>query len=126
MNILADENIEVPVVARLRAEGHQVLYIAEIASGSDDRKVLESAIQAEAVLLTEDKDFGDLVFLHHLIPPSVILVRLSDELPSSAKADIIIDVIRSYRKQLLQSFTVITLKKVRIIKLFPKDLSEGE
>jgi len=62
MRIVADEGIEGPIVVRLRAEGHIVVHIAEIAPGSADPEILRFAHQAEALLITYDKDFGDLVF----------------------------------------------------------------
>lgn len=58
MKILADENIEKPVVAKLSAEGHQVLHVSEIAPSITDVAVLRLANQENAVVLTEDKDFG--------------------------------------------------------------------
>jgi len=50
MKILADENISRLLVERLRQEGHEVLYIMEIARGSKDSTVLEMASQRERYL----------------------------------------------------------------------------
>ena len=117
MKILADEGIEKPVVLRLRAEGYQVKYIAEIAQGAADTDVLALSNQEEAILITADKDFGDLVFYRRYKSLGVILVRLSDELPSSEKANIIVDAINTHHKELFGAFTVITSNKIRISKL---------
>ncbi len=62
MNILADENISHLLVERLRQEGHQVRFISEIARGSDDHTVLKIANQQKSLLVTDDKDFGEMVF----------------------------------------------------------------
>jgi hypothetical protein len=43
MRIVADEGIERPLVLRLRASGHDVIHIAEIAPGSTDLEILELA-----------------------------------------------------------------------------------
>lgn len=120
MKIVADEGIERPVVLRLRAEEYQVIHIAEIAPGSTDPEVLEVANQEEALLLTYDKDFGDLVFYRHYHSHGVILLRLPDSLSSLEKADVIVDVIRERREELFQSFTVVTLNKRRTIRLLSK------
>ena len=120
MRIVADEGIERPVVLRLRAEEYQVIHIAEIAPGSTDPEVLEVANQEEALLLTYDKDFGDLVFYRHYHSHGVILLRLPDSLSSLEKADVIVDVIRERREELFQSFTVVTLNKRRTIRLLSK------
>jgi predicted nuclease of predicted toxin-antitoxin system len=60
MNLLADEGIDKPIVDRLRQDGHQVLYIAEESSGLDDEAILALANRDRALLLTRDKDFGEL------------------------------------------------------------------
>lgn len=120
MKIVADEGIERPVVLRLRAEEHQVIHIAEIAPGSTDPEVLELANQEEALLITYDKDFGDLIFYRRYHSRGVILLRLPDSLSSLEKADVVIDVIREKREELFQSFTVVTLSKRRTIRLLSK------
>ena len=62
MNFVADEGVDAPIVQRLRADGHSILYIAEIWPGVADEQVLALAIDNQAVLITADKDFGALVF----------------------------------------------------------------
>lgn len=120
MKIVADEGIEKPVVLRLRAEGHQVIHIAEIAPGSTDLEVLELANQEESLLITYDKDFGDLVFYRRFHSQGVMLLRLPQTLSSVEKADLVVDVIREKREELFQSFTVATLSKRRTIRLLSK------
>ena len=52
------------MVARLRSEGHDVAYIPETSAGIRDDEVLARANAEDRVLLTEDKDFGDLAFFY--------------------------------------------------------------
>jgi hypothetical protein len=54
MNLLADENIDGPIVARLRADGHDVVYVAELDPGILDEPVLDDANARSAILLTAD------------------------------------------------------------------------
>ena len=77
MKLLADENLDLSVVARLREAGHQVLAVAEMEPGISDDVVLDRANSEAAMLLTEDKDFGELAFRQFLIHHGVILVRLA-------------------------------------------------
>ena len=56
MNFLADEGVDFPVVQRLRGEGHEVLYVAEMAPGASDEMVLTTANDKSALLLIVDKD----------------------------------------------------------------------
>lgn len=74
---MADESVDKEIVDRLRADGHNVLYIAEENAGIDDRTVLDRSLQTGAVLLTADKDFGDLIFRQRLSRAGVLLVRLA-------------------------------------------------
>ena len=62
MRWLADECIAASLVDFLRRAGHDVLYVAEHASSSDDIEIVERAVREDRLLLTEDKDFGDLIF----------------------------------------------------------------
>lgn len=59
MNLLADESVDRPIVERLRQDGHATLYVAELAPGVSDEDVLREANSRSALLLTEDKDFGE-------------------------------------------------------------------
>jgi predicted nuclease of predicted toxin-antitoxin system len=62
MNLVADESVDRKIVLRLRQAGHIVLAIAEIAPRADDAAVLRLAHERRAILITSDKDFGELVF----------------------------------------------------------------
>ena len=59
---MADESVEGPTVYALRAAGHEVLFVVDISPGIADSAVLEIARREEALLLTADKDFAELVF----------------------------------------------------------------
>lgn len=77
MNLVADESIDGPIVERLRASGFEVVAVADVSPGLGDDEVLSLANDRQAVLLTGDKDFGDLVFRLGRVSAGVILVRLS-------------------------------------------------
>ncbi len=62
MNFLADEGVDRPIVDRLRQDGYTLLYVAEMAPSISDDEVLDLANEHSALLLTSDKDFGELVF----------------------------------------------------------------
>ena len=77
MNIVADENIDVHIIKRLRADGHSVQSLAEFEPGIDDEAVLRESRETNAILLTADKDFGELVFRQGLVHSGVVLIRLA-------------------------------------------------
>jgi len=82
MRFLANENFPADAVVALRARGHDVAWIRIDAPGSADREILERAQAEGRILVTFDKDFGELAFRAKL-PSSggVILFRIST--PSS-------------------------------------------
>ena len=85
--------------------------------GSTDLGVVEPANNQEALLITCDKDFGDLVFNQHYHTNGVILLRLPETLSSLEKAELMIDVINAKQEELILSFTVMTINKRRTIKI---------
>jgi len=112
MNIIADENIAHQVVDRLREDGHDVRYTTQGQSISDDI-VLETANQQKALIVTDDKDFGELVIRQRRKASGVILVRLAG-LSSQQRAEIVANVVRENGNRLIGSITVITQRQVRI------------
>lgn len=62
MKFLADESVDYQIVDRLRQDGHEIWYVAEMEPGISDDAVLDEANKKMAILLTSDKDFGELVF----------------------------------------------------------------
>ncbi len=111
MNLLADENIKQTI--RLRIEDHIVWYVVEMEPGVSDDVVLDLANREGALLLTADKDFGELVFRLGRVASGVILVRLAG-LPNSRKATIISEAIAKHSDELPGAFTVITPTTVGI------------
>lgn len=113
MKIVADENVAKPIVDRLRQAGHEVMYITEISPAIADDEVLKVASQGGALLLTDDKDFGELVYHQHQQTLGVLYIRLP-KLSNSAKANTIEQVLTNYGAQLINAFSVVTPHKIRI------------
>ena len=65
-------------MAWLRSIGNDVLFAAEIAPGTADIRWMEFAEQERRVILTSDKDFGELVFRGGITSHGVVLLRLDD------------------------------------------------
>ena len=113
MNFVADENLDRQIVERLRHEGHVVWYVAEMAPGVSDQDVLNLANNEQAVLLTADKDFGELVYRQHLVNPGVILLRLQGLLPA-VKAELVVKAVAAHMKEIAGSFVVVSPRSIRI------------
>jgi len=113
VNFLADESVDAPVVDRLRGEGHDVVYVAELSPSITDEEVLSLANDRQCPLMTGDKDFGELVFRLHRVSLGVILIRLAG-LSTFHKAAIVTDAIRRHGSEMRHAFTVISPGIVRI------------
>jgi predicted nuclease of predicted toxin-antitoxin system len=109
--ILAEENIEGEIVAKPRSEGFTVEHVSEWSPGANDDVILAHADELATVLLTEDKDFGELEQQAH---SGVVLVRIHDSMPAADKADIVAAAFRKYGPEFPRRFTVITRGSIRI------------
>ncbi len=111
--ILADEGVDRQIVDRLREAGYRVLYIAELNPGLDDVAVLGRAEQTGALLLTADKDFGELIFRQNRLRGGVVLLRLSG-LSLQKKAEIVYSCLADHWEEMADSFTVVSPGLLRI------------
>lgn len=120
MRLLANENFPGVAIAALRLRGHDVVWIREDSPGINDRAVLSRATAEERILITFDKDFGELVFRLGLNAPSgVILFRIP---PDSLRfvAQTAVTVLES-RTDWTGHFSVIDENRVRMTPLIPTD-----
>ncbi|MCG6205885.1 DUF5615 family PIN-like protein [Rhodopseudomonas sp. HC1] len=116
MRWLADECVSASLVRSLRADGHDVLYIAEMAPGLSDADVIDFAVTDERLLLTEDKDFGELTVRFGHSVPGLVLLRI-DPADSAMQAARLKDVIARYGADLFGRYVVIEQARMRARKL---------
>ncbi len=113
MQILADENIPKSTVQTLRASGHDVLWIREAVPGITDPEVMQIAIDEQRIIVTYDKDFGELaVTVNSQNPPAIILLRISKPSPTLAAAAV--DRVLNSREDWLGHLTVIDDTHIRM------------
>lgn len=113
MNFVADEGVDRQIVERLRQVGHDVLSIAELAPGTSDDEILDRANAQQALLVTADKDFGELVFRLRRIHAGVVLLRLAGLAPET-KAGLVVAHVQAHAAALVGAFSVISPGMVRI------------
>jgi predicted nuclease of predicted toxin-antitoxin system len=84
MRLLADENIPAPVVEALRAARHDVAWVREDAPRLPDSEVLSRAGRQGRLLVTLDKDYGELVFQQSMPAPyGIVLLRYEPRSPEA-------------------------------------------
>jgi predicted nuclease of predicted toxin-antitoxin system len=109
---LADECVDAPLVATMRRAGHDVSYASEDAAGALDSELVARAHDEDRLLLTEDKDFGELVFRWRRPVPGIVLLRIEPEEPA-LKWTRLRAAIHHYGDGLFGRFTVIDERKLR-------------
>jgi predicted nuclease of predicted toxin-antitoxin system len=116
MRFLADENFPGPAVAALRQQGFDVAWICEGSSGAQDEAVLARCTRESRVLLTFDKDFGELAFRRG-VPGEcgIVLFRVATESPEEAAA-VALAVLCS-GKDWPGHFSVVTPRGIRVRRL---------
>ena len=112
MTFLADEGVDRQIVERLRVDGHQVAYVAEMSPGIMDEVVLMESRSSASVLITADKDFGELVFRRRQAS-SVLLIRLWG-LGPAMKAAVVSEAIQEHGQELAGAFAVLSPGNIRI------------
>lgn len=113
MNLVADEGVDKPIVDALRQHGFSVLYFAEYAPSSPDTAVLAISNRDDTLLLTCDKDFGELVFRQHLSAAGVVLIRLQT-LSLDRQVNAVVSTIHHRGREMLGAFSVISPGILRI------------
>lgn len=102
-----------PVIRALREAGYDVIAISEIARGAADDHVLERAMKEKRVLITEDRDFGELVYARGRSSTGVVLLRFHSR-ALQVKAATLLEAISKLGSRLEVSFTVVEPGRVRI------------
>ena len=113
MKLLADECCDRIIVTALRDAGHDdVRYLCEESTGADDKTILQQAYQDERIIVTEDKDFGELVHRLHYETRGIVLIRISDTM-RPAKARRVHERTRRHGDQLSDRFVVVEAHQTR-------------
>ena len=115
MRFLADENVSRIVIERLRDNGHDVISIAETRPGVPDSDILNAAEADSCILITEDRDLGEMVVRQRLGLGlrGVILLEL-DRLSNTAEADAVADVVSAHAERLAGNLVVIEPGRIRV------------
>jgi len=113
MRFIADENVSRLVIERLRAGGLDVVSISETRPGISDRDVLEAANAESCILITEDRDFGELVIRQNLAVRGIILLEL-DRLSNAGEADVVASAVSAHIDKLAGNLLVLEPGRIRI------------
>jgi len=113
LKFVLDESVDAPIAVRLKKDGHSVICVWESAPGISDDQVLDLTNEQQAILITADRDFGELVFRLQKVPYGVILIRLSG-LSLEKKTEIVSKAVAEYGEELSESFSALKPGLIRI------------
>jgi predicted nuclease of predicted toxin-antitoxin system len=115
MRFMVDECTGPTVATWLRLQGHDVVSIFDDARGADDDAVLERAFSEQRILITSDKDFGEMVFREKRCHHGIVLLRLGN--PSASRhIQALDDLLKAHASALADHFVVVADAGVRIVK----------
>lgn len=113
--LVADESVDFEIIRVLRKNNFEVHAIVEDAPSLPDAEVLAIAVNKNALLITEDKDFGELVYRFRMKHCGILLLRLVN-LNSGQKADLVLRAMRQYGTELTNGFAVLDERQLRLKK----------
>ena len=110
---LANENIPRPSILFLREMGYAVKSIQEDRQGVSDEEVLQIAIDEHLIILTFDRDYGELIFRYAVAnPPSVVYFRYKGSDPQFV-GKLLHDLVMVSKIEIYNAFTVIDQNSIR-------------
>lgn len=104
--IVADENIDLRLIRRLRENGFEVFSINESDFGIQDTSVLAIANERQSFLITEDKDFGDLAIRDHQPHQGILLIRRK-RMTALEQIELVLDLLMTHSSELSCRFSVL-------------------
>lgn len=113
MEFLANENFPLLSVMLLRNAGYRVVSIAQESPGITDFEVLTRAHEENMVILTFDRDYGELIYKNRvLLPAGVVYFRFGPATPAEP-ADILIKLIGRTDLSIIGQFTILERGRLR-------------
>jgi predicted nuclease of predicted toxin-antitoxin system len=112
MRFLADESCDFRVIRALRAAGHDITAVIETMPGTDDAAVINVAKSERRIFLTEDRDFGQLVYAAAVETSGVVLLRFPSALRANLPA-LVVDIVAKHGAALSGRFVVVEPGRIR-------------
>ena len=116
MRFLVDESCDVVMGRALREAGNDVIEVRKAKPGAGDEWVVSQAVAENRILLTEDKDFGGLIYAHGYNAIGVILLRY----PVSERHQIaqdLVELVKQQNERLMGCFVTVTPRRVRMSRM---------
>ena len=113
MDFLANENFPLTSIRLLRQAGHRVVSIIQEAPGSKDQDILIRAHAENLVILTFDRDYGEMIYRHKAAPPAGVIYLRFAPLTPSEPGEILLNIIEKKSLSLTDRFTIVERGRIR-------------
>ena len=113
MKIIADESVDFGIIKKLRENNFEVISISESNSGISDIEVLDISRKHECLLITEDKDFGELSYRLKLKHYGILLIRLNEMIRVERIKQSVLTIVQHF-DELSMNFSVLNTTGLRI------------
>lgn len=98
----------------MKSEKHEVFSVFEQWRGVSDDEIIEKCQNEDYILITSDKDFGEMVFRNQKVHNGIILLRCEPNI-FKKRIEVLNKLIQNYSDSLQNNFVVVTNDKVRIV-----------
>jgi len=116
IKFIADVNVEKAIVDYLLESGYDIKWVPDYNCEILDEDLLKLANVEKRILITNDRDFGELTFLQKKLFTGIILIRVKGQ-RAEDKVKVIKKLLQNYSNKLLNHFIVVTKEKIRFISL---------
>ena len=113
MIFLANENIPLASIKLLRNKGYSVISILEENPGEKDKEILKRANKEKLIILTFDRNYGELIYRYRLpVPLGIVYFRFEPKNPEEPSR-ILLAALKNKKLELNFKFTIIDTEKIR-------------
>ena len=116
IKFIADVNVERPLVDFLRGKGLDVTWVGEVDKQMSDSTVCRIADSEQRIIVTNDKDFGEIVFFQKKVFHGIILLRIKGQ-NVSHKIAAMDNLLERHSEKIEKHFVIVTRDKFRFIPL---------
>lgn len=116
IKFIADVNIEKAIVDYLSEKAYDVKWVPDFNCKILDEELLSLARREKRILITNDKDFGELIFLQRKLSVGIILIRVKGQ-RAEDKLNLIKKLLAKHKDRLLEHFVIISEDKFRFISM---------
>ena len=116
LRFLVDESSGGKLAEALKEKGYDTIYCGDYSPGSPDEGILKKARNEDRVIITNDKDFGEMVFRQRKLSCGVIFLRLKADKPSN-RIKFSLAIIKEFGTKLNKKFIVVSEGRIRIRKI---------